>query len=483
MLEPVSIPFGVLLLLVGGSVFGLVLRPLWRRRRDRRNAHAMQEAQARLAIQPSAFQFLKPSSAADLLMVEPAVQEAILEEATRSGREQGEILLEARRYAREIAPSLSTRLYFGVIHGRMKRMLRRLFRVQVRYLDEQALVAAAQASTPVFVLNHRSNLDYVIAASSLADRAILSFAVGEWARYWPLEPLLRALGGFFVRRGSGSPLYRAVLASHVKSATRAGVPQAFFIEGRFSEDGRLGAPRLGLLDYAVRAFDPDAGRDVALVPVAVNYDRVLEDENLQLLKAQGRRPTRFRSWRAALGFLAGQVWLRLNRRWKPFGHATLSVGAPLSLREWLAESGFDPRSGDRSTRFVEVRRLADALLERIAAIMPVLPVPLMAAVVRGGKPEGIPVFEAQAAAFSILERIETRFEATELPREDWKPAVELGIQLLIQRRMVSAEKGILRVLAPRRHLLDYYANSIVHLLPEAQSNTAGAGLDPAGQKR
>ena len=73
-----------------------------------------------------------------------------------------------------------------------------LFRVRVRYLDEDAIVRAARTSTPVFVLNHRSNLDYVIAATSLADRAILSFAVGEWARYWPLEGLLRALGGFFV---------------------------------------------------------------------------------------------------------------------------------------------------------------------------------------------------------------------------------------------------------------------------------------------
>ena len=67
-----------------------------------------------------------------------------------------------------------------------------------------------------------------------------------------------------------------MLAAHVKTAIGAGVPQAFFIEGRFSEDGRLRSPRLGLLDYAVRSFDPETGRDVAFVPVAVNYDRVIE---------------------------------------------------------------------------------------------------------------------------------------------------------------------------------------------------------------
>ena len=465
MFEPVAVPFGVLVLLVGGCLFGLIVRPLWRRRRDRRNAHALHEAQARLAIQPSAFQLLKPASAADLLITEALVQDAILEESARSGREQCEVLVEARDYAREIAPSLSAGLYFRLIHGRLRRLLLRLFRVRVRYLDESALIEAAKFSTPVFVLNHRSNLDYLIVATSLADRAILSFAVGEWARYWPLEPLLRGLGGFFVRRGSGNPLYRAVLAAHVKSAIRAGVPQAFFIEGRFSEDGTLGNPRLGLLDYVVRSFNPEGVRDVAFVPTAVNYDRVLEDKSLQLLKAKGRRATTLGSLRAGFGFVGSQVWLRLRRRWRPFGHATLSVGAPVSLREWLAASGFDPRRADREARFAEVGRFADELMERIREIMPVLPVPLMAAVIRGGRPEGIREPEAKAAAAEVLEALARRPGGPDIPLSDRNEAAELGIELLLQRRMVTAENGVLRIREPRRRLLDYYANSIAHLLP------------------
>ncbi|MDE2882630.1 MAG: 1-acyl-sn-glycerol-3-phosphate acyltransferase [Acidobacteriota bacterium] len=466
MFESISVPLPVFALLVAGCLYGLVVRPLWRRRSERRNAHAFHEAQGRLAIQPSAFQLLKPTSTADLLMVDPLVQDAILKETERSEADQCDALVDARTYAREIVPSLSAGLYFRIIHGPVKRIMLSLFRVRVRYVDEAAIVQAARTSTPVFVLNHRSNLDYLIAATSLADRAILSFAVGEWARYWPLEGLLRALGGFFVRRGSGNPLYRAVLAAHVKTATRAGVPQAFFIEGRFSEDGRLRRPRLGLLDYAVRAFDPDAGRDVAFVPVAVNYDRVIEDKNLQIMKASGKRATRFGSWRATAAFVGHQVWLRLNRRWKPFGHATLSVGAPVSLREWLRSRDFDPRAVDREERFAEVGVLADDLMRRIADIMPVLPVPLMATVIRDRGDQGVTKTEARVAAFEILETLAARPGEPDIPRDDWEPAVELGVQLLIQRRMVKADKGRLRILEPRRHFVDYYANSIGHLVAE-----------------
>ena len=465
MFESVSVPLPVLALLVAGCLYGLVVRPLWRRRRDRRNTHAFHEAQGRLAIQPSAFQLLKPTSAADLLMVDPGVQEAILQEVDRTGQDQCDVLVTAREYAREIVPSLSAGFYFRLIHGPVKRLLLRLFRVRVRYVDEEAIVRAAKTSTPVFVLNHRSNFDYVVAATSLADRAILSFAVGEWARYWPLDRMLRALGGFFVRRGSGNPLYRAVLAAHVRTATRAGVPQAFFIEGRFSDDGKLGNPRLGLLDYAVRSFDPQTGRDVAFVPVAVNYDRVIEDKNLQIMKASGKRATRTGSWRATAAFVGHQFWLRLNRRWKPFGHATLSVGAPVSLRAWLQRRDFDPRAVGREERFAEVGVLAGDLMRRIADIMPVLPVPLMATVIRDRGDEGVSRSEARVAAFRILETLEDRPGEPDIPREDWEPAVELGLQLLIQRQMVKADEGRLRILEPRRHFVDYYANSIGHLIP------------------
>ena len=466
MFQSVSVPLPVLALLVAGCLYGLIVRPLWRRRQERRNTHAFHEAQGRLAIQPSAFQLLKPTSAADLLMVDPGVQEAILKEVETTGQDQCDVLVTAREYAREIVPSLSAGLYSRLIHGPLKRLMLRLFRVRVRYVDEAAIARAARTSTPVFVLNHRSNLDYVIAATSLADRAILSFAVGEWARYWPLEGLLRALGGFFVRRGSGDPLYRAVLAAHIKTATSAGVPQAFFIEGRFSDDGRLGKPRLGLLDYAVRAFDPDTRRDVAFVPVAVNYDRVVEDKNLQVMKASGKSATRTGSWRATAGFLGHQFWLRLNRRWKPFGHATLSVGVPVSLRDWLATRDFDPRTANRDERFAEVRVLAEDLMERIAGIMPVLPVPLMATVIRDRGSTGVTRAEARVAAFEILEALSARPGEPDIPREDWEPAVELGVQLLIQRQMVKADRERLTILETRRHFVDYYANSIGHLVPE-----------------
>ena len=103
-------------------------------------------------------------------------------------------------------------------------------------------------------MNHRSNMDYMLAGYLAADQAALSYAVGEWARIWPLSALIRAMGAYFVRRNSSDELYRRVLERYIAMATEAGVPQAVFPEGGLTRDGRMREPKLGVLDYMLRGF-------------------------------------------------------------------------------------------------------------------------------------------------------------------------------------------------------------------------------------
>ena len=105
-------------------------------------------------------------------------------------------------------------------------------------------------ATVVLVMNHRSNMDYVLAAFLAADQAALSYAVGEWARIWPLSALIRSMGAYFVRRDSKDELYRRVLERYVAMATEAGVPQALFPEGGLTRDGRMREPKLGVIGRA-----------------------------------------------------------------------------------------------------------------------------------------------------------------------------------------------------------------------------------------
>jgi glycerol-3-phosphate O-acyltransferase len=100
----------------------------------------------------------------------------------------------------------------------------------------------------VFVMNHRSNMDYVLATVLAAPRAAFSYAASEWARVWPLQSLVRAMGAYVVRRDSGDLLQRRALRRYMQMATTGGVTQAVFAKGGLSRVERLRRPKLGLLD-------------------------------------------------------------------------------------------------------------------------------------------------------------------------------------------------------------------------------------------
>lgn len=50
-----------------------------------------------------------------------------------------------------------------------------------------------------------------LALCVLAALAAFDLSVREWARVWPLQTLVKAMGAYFVRRNSGDVEYRTVL--------------------------------------------------------------------------------------------------------------------------------------------------------------------------------------------------------------------------------------------------------------------------------
>ena len=287
-------------------------------------------------------------------------------------------MAEVERYAREIVPAFNAYAYFRLGYWLARRAARLLYRVRVGFTDEEGLSRVDPKSTVVFVMNHRSNMDYVLVAYLAATRTALSYAVGEWARIWPLQTLVRTMGAYFIRRNSKDPLYRLVLERYVAMATEGGVVQAIYPEGGLTKDGALRTPRLGLLDYMTRAFDPKGERDIVFIPVGINYDRTLEDRS-QVLALEAEAPRRGAGFAVAtsLRFLLRNLLLMLRGRWYRFGYACVNFGSPLSMRAYCRERGIDLRTLPREERFLEVEKLAATLMRSVGRVVPVLPVSLV----------------------------------------------------------------------------------------------------------
>ena len=288
----VALPSWIFLLLLLAASYAVVMSVLFPSVRwylRRRLNKTVDRLNSRLQIKIRPLQRSKRQLLIDQLMFDQEIIAMIEEQAQRDNIPRDVLQHKVKNYAREIVPSFNAYIYYQVFYWLAKKVSRFIYRVRVAAVDPRKLQAVDPDATVVFVMNHRSNMDYVLISYLVAERVTLSYAVGEWARVFPLEMLIRAMGAFFVRRGSQNPLYRKVLERYVYMATKSGVCQAVFLEGGLSRDGKFGEPKLGFLDYILRHYDWQKDRDVVFVPVGINYDRVLEDENLL---AWGRKEAR-----------------------------------------------------------------------------------------------------------------------------------------------------------------------------------------------
>ena len=461
MFQPVTIPlwlFVLILLFAGIAFLSHFLFPSvrWFFRRRMERVVARLNARLERPIQP--FKLMRRPDMIVRLVHDPEVAKVIADEAAASGEPESVLQERARRYAREIVPAFSATVYFGIAVRAAKWLSRLIYDVRIDRPGAAVEAGIDKGATVVFVMNHRSNMDYVLVTHLVSTRSALSYAVGEWARVWPLSWLIRASGAYFIHRRRNNPLYRRILSRYVQMATEEGVTQAIFPEGGLSLTGEVGAARLGILSYLVGAWHP-GGRDVVFVPVALGYDRVLEDRVLVAAHKEGTRRFRASLWSIAK-FVGRQVKRALGGRFHKFGGASVSFGTPVSLAAFMEAPHADP-----------VADLGAALMERIRRNVPVLPVPLLAAAFEG---EGaVARAELIRRAEALVARLGDVGARPDLPPGGVAAAVDAAIRLLALRKVVFEQGDGVRVNPVERDLIGFYAAPVrQHLAADAASDRA-----------
>ena len=468
MSDSISVP--VWLVIVAGllALLGLLDRLLvpsvrWviRSRADK----VLEEVGTRLRIQIRPFQQIHRQTLIDRLIFDERVQAGIVEHARETGMPREVALDQVQRYAHEIVPAFNAYFYFKTGYWVGKALSRSLYRVRIGFADDAGMAAIPENATVVFVMNHRSNMDYILAAYLAAEKAALSYAVGEWARIWPLQQIIRSMGAYFVRRNAKDALYRRVLERYIAMATEAGVTQAVYPEGGLSRDGKMREPRLGVLDYMLRGYRNDGERDLVFVPLGINYDRTLEDRTLLLSgDPDAARVGRMRAVFNTVRFVANQLFLILRTDWHRFGYACVNFGTPISMRAYSAARGIDFQSMPRDARLGAVAELGRSLMAAVGDLIPVLPVPLVATVLLARDGQPISELELKSEVAALVERLERKGARIYVPRSDWDYAVSAGVRMLSMRHLIETREGLLVANPTEEKVLRYYANSIAHLL-------------------
>src|SRR5256885_8248383 len=317
----------------------------------------------------------------------------------------------------------------------------------------------------VLVPCHRSHFDYLILTYIFHTNYLSPphIAAGDNLSFWPMGPLFRGAGAFFIRRTfEDNELYKMVFRKYLTFLIREGYTQEFFIEGGRTRTGKILTPKLGMLSAILNAFVQGVRRDLCIVPICIHYGRS-PGEEASKREVAGEEKERESLW--AL-LRARSV---LKRR---YGTVYVSYADPISLnaalgpaRERFAAGLGDPEGEEEKRRFIQ--RLGFRLLRAVndAAVAGATAVSATALL---GAPRAAcrtSDFLAAAHALSGLlyaqgARITASLERND--RSDFKESLHwLSLGGLVER-LVDSGGVVLHVPASKRINLDFYKNNTIH---------------------
>ncbi len=232
----------------------------------------------------------------------------------------------------------------------------------------------SQKGPLIFIPCHKSHIDYLILSYIFytVNMPCPHIAAGKNLSFWPMGPLFRSGGAFFIRRTfRGAVLYSKVFAEYIYNLLEEGFNIEFFIEGGRSRTGKLILPKLGLLSILLNAYKNGACDDMIFVPIFVGYDRVPE-ESAYLHEIEGKQ----KESESLIQVIKARKVLK-----KKYGRIYIQFHEPISFKDLLLQYGTPIEEMKPKEMNVLCRNLGHRIINAINSVTVVTPQALVAAAV------------------------------------------------------------------------------------------------------
>jgi glycerol-3-phosphate O-acyltransferase len=385
--------------------------------------------------------------------------------AETSKKKERDLVKRARRYLREIAADYNE-VYVGIWDKFLTWLWNDIYDGVVVDKEGMARIRCVSKDMPFVIIPcHRSHVDYLLLSYVFDKNKIpLPFvAAGTNLDFWPLGHIFRKSGAFFIRRSfKGNLFYREVLEKYLKTLLKEGYPVEFFIEGGRSRTGKMVMPKYGLLSMVLQAYDEGVSEDLAIIPVFIGYDRVIEEK--AYLKELGGAPKEKEKPTAVI-----QSSKFLGKR---YGRVYVNVGEPLFLKAFLASQEKPFREMTVGERQSLYRKIGYETMNRISKVSVVTPSALVAASLlcqyrRGLSHEDL--LDIIAEFYDYLSFNHVALSTTFAQKER---AINDAVNLFIAQGVISKiggeeeEEGFEEIVYSlddeKRPTLEYYKNNILH---------------------
>jgi len=410
-----------------------------------------------------------PERVIDETLRDRTLRQTIEQTASRSGKDPAALEREARRHLNAIAARLHPTVV-ALLAPVLGWIFDRIYDgIAVDEAGLERALRVARAGAPIVICpSHKSHIDYLVMSWVLWTRGYQMplVAAGANLSFFPLGPLLRRAGAFFLRRSFGADrLYTATFKAYVKKLVRDGVLQEFFPEGGRSRTGKLLPAKLGLLGWEVDAVLEGARDDLAFIPVAIDYEKIVEGSSYSKELLGGEKKPE------DVGALMRAPKVLLRR----YGTIHLRFDEPVLLREFMRSRGLeDPASLGEEEKRSLVRALGHRIMWGIARVSTVTPHALVSTALLSHPGRGQPASMLGARVGSLRRMLleDGAALSTGLAEAPSDPTVAGPVRTavlgFIEDRMVRTEQAkgetVYLPVDERRVQLAYYKNTIINLL-------------------
>lgn len=410
----------------------------------------------------------------DIILHHPKLEAFMKRRAKASGEPVWKIRKEADEYLEEIAADYSyTLIQLG--EKLLTWMWNNLFDgIEVDMESLHRVRKAARHNTLVYVPCHKSHIDYLILSYILFRNNLYSpfIAAGKNLSFWPLGPIFRRGGAFFIRRTfRGARFYSEVFSLYVKTLVKFGHNIEFFIEGGRSRTGKMVLPKLGLLAILIQAVEEGFCDDLVFVPTSICYDRIPEEEVYVNEITGGSKKEE------SLGQL-----VRARRFLKKrYGRVYVRFAEPISLRRYLERQRYDLKTLPSKVRHAMYRDFAFRIISNINQVSLVTPHALVSAALLSGARKGMAkgqLLQSIQVFLQYLEQNRVRFSRS---FQNFDVIIEDTLKDLVKSKLLDRlkdeddelEEEVFIIDDEKRLTLEYYKNNIIHFfLPAAFVSTS-----------
>lgn len=385
----------------------------------------------------------------------------------------------AAAYVKEIAANYN--LYFinfgnWVLTWAFKNLFEELI------VDQEEINRMREVSTKaplVLVPCHKSHLDYLLLPYVMFHNNMPCphIAAGKNLAFWPLGPLFRRGGAFFIRRTfKGVPLYAKIFSSYLEKLLYEGFNIKIFIEGGRSRTGKLLAPKPGGLGMLIRAFHHGACPDINFVPIYIGYDRVLE-EDAYLKEIGGGKKTP----ETLKGLISARKFLK-----KKYGKVYMRFDEPVSIKEYIQTHHFNISKSSTLEYMNFVKGFGYKLIHSINKNCVATPHGIIASAILNCPKNSFEKKLMTARIKTYMNMLSyTEVELSETLLIDPYNTLNTVIRTFIDRKFIElsdedddeiTEQTIFIVKNNKRSILDYYKNSVITFFVHF-AYTAAAILD------